>query len=64
MKLEEGENHSRFLIMCRLQASKSSFGNTEQEAREINIKDKLMHVVVDLKRKLLEKKLPLNKVLE
>lgn len=57
MRLEEGEDLSKFLMRCRAQANKCSFGKTEQEAREINIKDKLidMWAPVELRRKLLEK---------
>jgi len=66
MKPEQDENFNKFLIRCRTQANKCSFGKTETEAREINIKDKLidMWAPIELKRKLLERELPLSEVIE
>lgn len=57
MKPEEGESLKKFLIRCRSQVNKCHFRNIEQEAREINIKGKLidMWAPTDRKRKLLEK---------
>lgn len=52
MKPEEEESLNKFLIRCRAQTNKCSFGKSEKEAQEIKIKDKLidMWAPVDLKR--------------
>lgn len=54
MKPEEGKKLNKFLIKCRSQANNCLFGGTEKEAREINVKDKLidMWAPAELKRKL------------
>lgn len=66
MTVENGENLGKFLLRCRAQAKKCSFGNNESEARDINLKDKLidMWAPVELRRKLLERELPLDQVIE
>lgn len=66
MTVENGENLNKFLLRCRAQANKCSFGNNENEARDINLKDKLidMWAPIELRRKLLERELPLDQVIE
>ncbi|KAK9701341.1 Zinc knuckle [Popillia japonica] len=66
MKPENEASLNKFLICCRTQASNCSFGKSEEETREINIKDKLIDTwaPVYLKKKLLEKELPLNEVVD
>lgn len=65
LKPMEGEDFNKFLMRVRQQAEKCTFGKTESEAKEINIKDALIEkwATVDLKKRLLEKEMSLEEVI-
>ncbi|KAL7301787.1 hypothetical protein TKK_0005775 [Trichogramma kaykai] len=66
IKPETGEDFGKFLLRIRHQAGKCSFGKTEAEAKETNLKDKIIDnwAPMDLKRKILEKERTLNEIIE
>lgn len=66
LKPETGEDLKKFLLRLRKQAAKCSFGNTAEEAMELNIKDKLIDnwAPLELKRQLLEKERTLSEVID
>ncbi|XP_074032658.1 uncharacterized protein [Leptinotarsa decemlineata] len=66
IKPGEGETLNKFLIRLRQQATKCSFGNTADEATEINIKDKIIDhwAPLELKKKLLEKERTLEEIID
>lgn len=66
IKREEGENFNKFLLKIRQQAKRCSFGRTEIECTEINMKDKIIDswASLDLKKKLLEKERTLDEIIE
>lgn len=66
LKREEGENFNKFVLKIRQQAKRCSFGKTEIEATEINMKDKIIDswASLDLKKKLLEKERTLVEIIE
>lgn len=61
-----GEDFNKFLLKIRQQAKRCSFGNSEIEATEISMKDKIIDswASLDLKKKLLEKERTLDEVIE
>lgn len=63
---EEGENFNKFLLRIRQQAKRCSFGKSETEAVEINMKDKIIDnwAPIELKKKLLEKERSLDEIIE
>ncbi|KAG5893745.1 hypothetical protein JTB14_001389 [Gonioctena quinquepunctata] len=66
IKPSNGESLNKFLLRLRQQATKCSFGNSADEATEINIKDKIIDdwAPLELKRKLLEKERSLSDIID
>lgn len=65
IRANDGEDFKKFLVRVRQHANRCSFGITEQEAQENNIKDKLIDcwASAELKRKLLEKEYTLAEII-
>lgn len=66
LKPEQSESFNKFVLRVRHQATKCSFGNSAQEALEINVKDKIIDswAPTELKKKLLEKERSLDEIIE
>lgn len=61
MKLDDGETFDRFMIRLRNQADKCAFGETADQSKEINLKDKIIDIApFEVKKKLLEKEMKLE----
>lgn len=65
-KPNDTENFNKFLLRIRHQAKRCDFGKSEQEAKDINLKDIIIDnwANSDLKKKILEKERTLDEVIE
>nr|CAI5846264.1 unnamed protein product [Callosobruchus analis] len=66
LKPDDGECLNKFLLKVRHQAAKCDFGSTAEDAKQINIKDKLIDAwaSIELKKKLLERERTLEETIE